>query len=185
MPDGLTILGLVLAALALCERRVWPFVAIVSAVWLCTEVTEYLPDRITGLQLRVPIDFAGGAISLFYIVRHRVGQWVTALFALMLMNHATYWLAYANGVNVWVEYAHMLNALWLIQLAVLAVPGGMNGVLVGLRLGRVFIGWCRGLGMGVGEVGTAHRACEDQSDGNCYRRSDVGAYSGLHLSKEA
>lgn len=116
--------GLILAALALCERRAWPFLCLLLAVWWMTLLSEGHEDRLQGLSYRVGIDIIAGILCFLLIHRDRFGTGVFAVFVLMCLNHAMFWLSYANDLNLWSYYAWGINALWLVQMGLLASSGG-------------------------------------------------------------
>lgn len=139
------ILGLILAAVSLADRRAWPFLFVIVSVWMMTAWSESHPDRLAGLGYRVGFDAVGGAFCLL-LVRRPYDRLIVGVFILMLLNHAAFWLTYTNGISIWPYYAWLLNALWLLQLGLLAGPGGR--VIVGV-VARHYRAW-RGLGVSVG-----------------------------------
>lgn len=130
MFTAVSILGLVLAVVAGFDRRTHPLLMVIALVWMGTAYADtFIPDRVTALAARIPIDFFGGLMSLMlvrhgYDLSHRWAKIVPVAYTLLLLCHATYWLAYYNGVSLWAVFAHSLNALFILQLAALAVPGG-------------------------------------------------------------
>lgn len=124
MTDYLVLFGAVLAVVALCDRRLWPYLAVIGAVWLATSALEQAPDRLAGIWLRLPVDSAALAVCLLFRNRSRAGWIITALYGCAILNHAAYWLCYVSGVNLWTFYAHSINALWLLQLMVAGASGG-------------------------------------------------------------
>lgn len=124
-----TLTGLVLVAIALCDRRARWLVGVVCLVWMLTAYADgFSPDRYAAIASRVPADLMGALMSVGVIaLSRRYEVWalsVPVFFMAMLAAHFAYWFAYAHGVSLWPIYANGLNALFLLQLAFLAGPGG-------------------------------------------------------------
>lgn len=134
----INLVGLILAALALFERRAWPFLCLLLAVWWTTMLSEGHEDRLQGLSYRVGIDIIAGILCFLLIHRDRFGTGVFAVFVLMCLNHAMFWLSYANELNLWSYYSWGINALWLVQMGLLALPGGRVICRVCADYGRSF-----------------------------------------------
>ena len=135
--------GIVLAVIAATDRRARPMLALIALVLVQTALCEQMvSDRLTEVAMRIPVDLAGGLLSLNLIRRERWSLMIPAMFCAFLFCHAAFWLARFNGVDIWGIYPHALNALFLLQLASLAWPGG--GRLIG-RLrdwsSRLVDGW--------------------------------------------
>lgn len=124
MLELVSIVGLALAAVASCSRRTWPFLALVGAVWGLQLVADLSFSILQALAWRTAIDVLAAALCA-RMATSDLGRVVTGFFVLMLVNHAAFWLSRHLLINdFWLFYSHSGNALWLGQLAVLAVPGG-------------------------------------------------------------
>ena len=122
--------GIVLAVIAATDRRARPMLALIALVLVQTALCEaLLRDRLVEIAIRAPIDLSAGLLSLNLVQREKWSLAIPAIFSVCLLVHAAFWLSYANGVDVWYDYAYTLNVLFLLQLACLAWPGG--GQLIG------------------------------------------------------
>lgn len=122
--------GVVLAVIAATDRRARPMLALIALVLVQTALCDaMIGDRLTEVAMRAPIDLSAGLLSLNLVRRERWSMAIPAIFSVCLLVHAAFWLSYYNGVDVWYDYAHTLNVLFLLQLACLAWPGG--GQLIG------------------------------------------------------
>ncbi len=125
---AVTVAGLVLAALAACDRRAWPFLGVVALSWGMTSAADHALLVLAAIWARLIIDALG--VLLAWVVEGRSRPWVwwmggvRATFALMLLAHSLYWLSRSLGVEMWLVYAHGLNLLSLLQLLFLAGPIG-------------------------------------------------------------
>ena len=133
-----TLTGLALASIALCDPRARALVGVILIVWGVTWTADMSLAAQDSVPFRIPADLVGATLALAVIaVQRRYEAWAVSVpffFALMLSAHFAYWFAYAQGVSLWVVYANGLNALFLAQLAVLAGPGGT-------RIANVFSRW--------------------------------------------
>ena len=184
---AVSIACVVLALVGLLDRRAWPFVGLIAYVWLLTSISDYMPHRLTGIAMRAPIDLVGGFLGLGAISLYRRREWWalagTSVFALMLLNHGVFWLSRFNGYDGWQAYANAINALLILQLAILAGPGGKVGVGYACSWARsILVGWRRGVRLGIGEVGSAHRT--EGVPAQCSHRSpDGGSNRSVHVSE--
>lgn len=119
-----------MAVIAATDRRARPMLALIALVLVQTALCDaLLRDRLVEIAIRAPIDLSAGLLSLNLVRREKWSMAIPAIFSVCLLVHAAFWLSYANGVDVWYDYAYTLNVLFLLQLACLAWPGG--GQLIG------------------------------------------------------
>ncbi len=134
----ITLTGLALAMVALCDPRARALVGVISTVWLITWFADANLSAQDSVPFRIPADLVGATLAVAVITaQRRYEAWAVSVplfFALMLSAHFIYWFAYARGVSLWLIYANGLNVLFLAQLAILATPGGT-------RLANVFSRW--------------------------------------------
>ena len=173
--------GIVLAAVAVMDRRAWPSLALLALVFIQTAISDaMLPDILSQLAMRPFIDLSAGLLSLGLVTRERWTHIMPATFSLMLLAHGAFWFARSLGIDLWLPYVHAQNALLIAQLIGLAWPSG--GTLVG-SVGSwyrgVCDGWGRPSGMGSGEALGADREPENVSSN---RRLNARPYRRLHLS---
>jgi hypothetical protein len=122
--------GIVLAAIAAMDRRAWPSLALLALVFVQAAISNVmLRDVLSQLAMRPAIDLAAGVLSLGLVTRERWTLIMPAMFALMMLGHAAFWMARGNEIDLWLPYAHSQNALLIVQLIGLAWPSG--GRLVG------------------------------------------------------
>jgi hypothetical protein len=185
MLDFVSIFGLILAAIAFCDRRAWPLLVVMALSWMETGIASVLTrDVLMQLGFRIPIDMSCGFLALLFSAGRRE-KWALAfvsLFPVLLLLHGLYWLSRYNGLNFWLFYAHSLNGVFLIQLACLAFPGGTR--LVGVI--RSWVGafldsgrWRSGVGLG-----KALESYRDSSAKPCvvsHRRADEPANRRLYV----
>ena len=119
-----SIIGFVLLAMGLADKRARHMALLLALLWFETAVIDFGTTVDVAIALRPVVDFVGGIMALAMITRERWSLMVPALFAVMLLSHAAYWIAWHNGVDLWYVYPHALNALWLCQLAAVAWPSG-------------------------------------------------------------
>jgi len=171
---AVSIAGLCLLALGLADTRARYMALILALVWLETALFDLMASVDMAIAMRPLIDFCGAIMALGVVTRERWSKLVPALFAVMMLCHSAYWLAWHNGVDLWYAYPHALNALWLCQLAAVAWPGGGQLVgVVGAWLSRVFNGWRSNAVL----VPWEQKARAIGS----YRQDDVGACSDVYL----
>lgn len=188
MLEAVWIAGIVLAAIAAMDRRAWSSLALLALVLVQTALSDFIIAWPVGalveiqaeLVMRVFIDLCAGFLSLFLVTNQRWTLVMPTTFVLMLVSHATYWICYSVGVDLWLPFVHSQNALLIAQLIGLAWLGGGN--LIGIAGA-----WCRSIrdersrvaGLGVGEtVRTYWRATSGSSGG----RADERTHSRLHVS---
>lgn len=123
----LQIVGLCLVVLSLLDRRAWALACVIVCVWIATAWTGTLDNILQACAFRVAFDIIGGLVAVFFC-RRWSDLSVAAVFPLMLLNHGWFWMNEAHGNDVWLWYATGINCLWLLQLVLLAIPGGMCGV---------------------------------------------------------
>lgn len=125
-----SIAGAAFLALGLWNRRARPMALLLAFVWLEATLIDLVASVEVAVALKPAVDFVGGVMALAIITRERWNLMVPALFAVMLLCHSAYWLAWHNGIDLWYVYAHALTALWLLQCAAVASPSG--GRVIGL-----------------------------------------------------
>lgn len=187
MLQAVSFAGIVFMLIGMMDPRARPFVALIALAWLETAISSAL---LTGDDLwdarwmmRVPIDLTAGGMAV-WMTRSCEAKGVQApfwmacvpsFFIVMLLTHGLFWWPAWNGKQFFDIYAHTLNVLWLLQLAVLATPGGGNLVgIAGAWLSRVLDGWRSNAILVPWEQKT--RAI------GSYRQDDVGSGRNLHLS---
>lgn len=150
MVTAVTVAGLVLAALAACDRRTWPFVGVIALAWAMTWRLDQSLPVLAAIWARVFVDALGALLAWGVEGRSRPWAWwmggVRVTFVLMLLAHGVFWMARHLGLDLWLFYAHGLNVLTLAQLVFVAGPGGR-------RLARFLLD--RVAGAGAGPAGRA------------------------------
>ena len=167
--------GALFLAFGLWDRRARPMALLLAFVWLEATLIDQVASVDAAVALKPVVDFVGGVMALALITRERWNLMVPALFCVMMLAHAGYWIAWHNGVDLWYTYAHALTALWLLQLAAVAWPAG--GQLIGISgawLSRVLDGWRSNAIL----VPWEQKARAIGS----YRQDDVGSGRNLQLS---
>lgn len=124
MFEAASILGLCLLAFGLVDTRARLMTLLLVIVWIETALFDAMVSVDMAVMMKPLIDFVGGIMALGIVTRERWSVMVPALFAVMLLCHAAYWLAWHNGIDLWYVYAHALTALWLLQCAAVAWPSG-------------------------------------------------------------
>lgn len=124
MFEAVSIAGLCLLALGLADTRARPMALILALAWLETALFDIMTTVDMAIAMRPLIDFCAGIMALGVVTRDRWSITVPAVFSVMMLCHAGYWIAWHNGVDLWYAYPHALNALWLLQLAAVAWPAG-------------------------------------------------------------
>lgn len=119
-----SIAGAAFLALGLWDKRARPMALLLAFVWLEATLIDFVASVDVAVALKPVVDFVGGVMALSVITRERWSLMVPALFSVMLLGHAAYWIAWHNGLNLWYIYAHALTALWLLQCAAVAWPSG-------------------------------------------------------------
>jgi hypothetical protein len=126
----IAVIGLLLAAVSICDRRTWPFLAVIGLAWAMTTAFDASLPILSAIFARVLVDALGAFLS--GAVESRQREWrlwmggVRVTFCLMLLLHACFWIARAFGLDIWSMYAEGLNTLALLQLGFLAWPGIMR-----------------------------------------------------------
>ena len=126
VPDIIAI-GLLLAVVSACDRRTWPFLAVIGLTWAATSAFDASLPILSAIFARVVVDATGALLA--WAVEPPKRQWclwmggVRVTFVLMIILHACFWIARAFGVDIWLVYAEGLNTLALLQLGFLAWPG--------------------------------------------------------------
>ena len=162
MFEAASILGPCLLAFGLMDTRARPMTLLLVIVWIETALFDTMVSVDMAVMMKPLIDFVGGIMALGIVTRERWSVMVPALFSVMLLGHAAYWIAWHNGLNLWYIYAHALTALWLLQCAAVAWPSG--GRVIGIASSY----------MGVRL--SARRACghaRDGSDLHCADKESV------------
>lgn len=171
MLEAVSTAGIVLGALALMDPRARSMTALIALVWLETALVDLMLEPTASVAMKMPIDFVGGLMATMLITRERWTVMVPALFVVMLLSHATFWLAYFNGLDLWYAYVNALNVLFLAQMVAVAWPIG--GRLIERSCSwisdlRQRWGGAAGLGAHYGVV-THGRESSDGSDGTSLR----------------
>lgn len=123
--------GIVLAAVAVMDRRAWPSLALLVLVFVQTAISDaMLTDALSELAMRPFIDLAAGFLSLSLVTHERWTRIMPATFSLMLLSHGAFWFARSIGVDLWLPYVHAQNALLIAQLMALCTPSGGKVVRV-------------------------------------------------------
>lgn len=177
MIEAVSIAGLCLLALGLADTRARLMALILALAWLETALFDIMTTVDMAIAMRPLIDFCAGIMALGVMTRDRWSITVPAVFSVMLLCHAGYWMAWHNGVDLWYVYPHALTALWLLQCAAVAWPAG--GQLIGISgawLSRVLDGW-RSNAILVPWEQKARSLCS-------YRQDDVGAGRHLYISND-
>lgn len=130
MFEAASLLGPCLLALGLVDTRARLMALLLVLVWGETALIDFVASVEVAVALKPVVDLVGGVMALSVITRERWSLLVPALFCVMLLGHAAYWIAWHNGLNLWYIYAHALTALWLLQCAAVAWPSG--GRVIGL-----------------------------------------------------
>ena len=130
MFEAASTLGLCLLAFGLVDTRARLMTLLLVIVWIETALFDAMVSVDVAVMMKPLIDFVGGIMALGIVTRERWSVMVPALFAVMLLCHSAYWLAWHNGIDLWYVYAHALTALWLMQCAAVAWPSG--GRVIGL-----------------------------------------------------
>jgi hypothetical protein len=160
MFDAITILGILFLCVALCDKRAWPHCLVVAFIFALGNLA-YTQSNDYALIAKIPLALVGGFASLAVIVAYgRYERWsVTQPFFFMaeLAAHYVFWFTWARNVDLWTAYAHGLNALFLGQLFVLAIPGAGNAKRILSRWARLD-GPRRFAGSGACRVGRADEA---------------------------
>lgn len=130
MFEAASILGPCLLAFGLVDTRARLMTLLLVIVWIETALFDAMVSVDMAVMMKPLIDFTGGIMALGIVTRERWSVMVPALFAVMMLCHGAYWLAWHNGVDLWYVYAHALTAFWLLQCAAVAWPSG--GRIVGL-----------------------------------------------------
>ena len=130
MFEAASLLGPCLLALGLVDTRARLMALLLVLVWGETALFDMMASTDMAVVMKPLIDFVGGIMALGIVTRERWSVMVPALFAVMLLCHSAYWLAWHNGIDLWYIYAHALTALWLLQCAAVAWPSG--GRVIGL-----------------------------------------------------
>lgn len=130
MFEAASILGPCLLAFGLVDTRARLMTLLLVIVWIETALFDVMVSVDMAVAMKPLIDFVGGIMALGIVTRERWSVMVPALFAVMLLCHSAYWLAWHNGIDLWYVYAHALTALWLMQCAAVAWPSG--GRVIGL-----------------------------------------------------
>lgn len=127
----------VLAGVALCDARSRPVLFVLVLNW----AASYATMPIAGHAVIIPIDIVCGLLAalMYQSEPTRRGAIVLALYPVMLLCHAAYWLLYFNGVWVGDAYYAAVLGLFALQLAVLCGPGARG-------YARRFGSWVRGHG---------------------------------------
>lgn len=150
MLSAVWIAGVVLAAVAVTDRRARTMLAVLVLALVQTAISDaVLDDRLWEIAMRTPIDAGCCVLAIMLVSKDWMTRAVPALFIAMLLSHAAFWLSRWNGHDVWDTYSNGLNALWLMQLVVLAWPTG--GYLIGRAIS--WIGYLRHDGIGSAGVG--------------------------------
>lgn len=151
MIEAVSIAGLCLLALGLADTRARLMALILALAWLETALFDLMATVDMAIAMRPLIDFCAGVMALGVVTKDRWSITVPAVFAVMLLCHGAYWMAWRNGVDLWYAYPHALNALWLLQLAAVAWPSGGKLVgLVGSWIGGIVHDRSRAFGSAVG-----------------------------------
>lgn len=122
--------GIVLAVIAATDRRAWSSLILIVIVLVQTALSEnILSDRLSQIAVRPAIDLCGGLLSLSLVVpRERWTFIMPTAFSLMMLAHGAFWFSRSLGYDLWLPYAHTLNALLIAQLTGLAWPGGGRAI---------------------------------------------------------
>lgn len=158
MFEAASLLGPCLLALGLVDTRARLMALLLVLVWGETALFDMMVSTDMAVVMKPLIDFVGGIMALGIVTRERWSVMVPALFAVMLLCHSAYWLAWHNGIDLWYIYAHALTALWLLQCAAVAWPAGRQAI------GRA--------SSYMGARFTARRACGHARDGSDLHRAD-------------
>lgn len=128
MFEAASILGPCLLALGLGNARARPMALILVLVWIEAALFDLMVSVDMAVAMKPVIDLTGAIMSLGIVTRERWIVMVPGLFAVMLLCHSAYWLAWHNGIDLWYVYAHALTALWLLQCAAVAWPAGRQAI---------------------------------------------------------
>lgn len=116
--------GAFFLALGLWDKRARPMALLLAFVWLETTLIDQVASVDVAVALKPVVDFVGGVMALALITRERWNLMVPALFCVMMLAHAGYWIAWHNGIDLWYAYAHALTVFWLLQCAATSWPAG-------------------------------------------------------------
>lgn len=177
-----SIAGIVCLLIGMSDRRARPMAVLLALVWLETILIDTLAASVVAVALKVPVDLSAGILALGVVRKECWSLMVPALFSVILLCHAAFWLCGLNGVSIWEPYAYALTGLFLLQTASVAWPGG--GHLIG-RAGA----WVRSLGhgwrsrgfLGAGKATRTDWVCETQTLNRRYRCADDGACGELQI----
>lgn len=179
MIEFVWIVTIVLGGVAALDRRAWPMLLVIALSVFQMLLSEALiEDILYEVAMKAPIDLIAGLMALMIITRERWSLMAPALFCVTLLAHAAYWLAYWNGIDLWLWYAHSLNLFFVATMLAVAIPGG--GQLVGIArtwLVRLLLERRRTYRLGDGATHATHEALK-----GLYRQSDVRSGRNLHLS---
>lgn len=128
MFEAVSILGPCLLALGLVDTRARLMTLLLVLVWSETALFDMMVSTDIAVIMKPLIDFVGGIMALGIVTRERWSIMVPALFAVMMLCHGAYWLAWHNGIDLWYIYAHALTVLWVIQTACVAWPAGRQAI---------------------------------------------------------
>lgn len=128
MFEAASLLGPCLLALGLVDTRARLMALLLVLVWGETALFDMMVSVDMAVMMKPLIDFTGAIMALGIVTRERWSIMVPALFAVMMLCHGAYWLAWHNGVDLWYVYAHALTALWLLQCAAVAWPAGRQAI---------------------------------------------------------
>lgn len=128
MFEAASLLGPCLLALGLVDTRARLMALLLVLVWGETALFDMMASTDMAVIMKPLIDFVGGIMAIGIVTRERWSVMVPALFAVMLLCHSAYWLAWHNGIDLWYVYAHALTALWLLQCAAVAWPAGRQAI---------------------------------------------------------
>lgn len=172
MLETVSIAGIVLGAFAFMDPRARQMTALIALVWLETVLCDFMLEPTASVAMKLPIDLVGGLMATMLITRERWTALVPALFVVMLLSHAAFWLAYFNGLDLWYAYVNALNALFLAQMVAVAWPNGgrmierFSSWISDLRQRR---GLTAGLGANRGVVSYGREAPDGEDDGSGLR----------------
>lgn len=158
MFEAASILGPCLLAFGLVDTRARLMTLLLVMVWIETALFDAMVSVDMAVMMKPLIDFVGGIMALGIVTRERWSVMVPSLFAVMLLCHSAYWLAWHNGIDLWYVYSHALTALWLMQCAAVASPAGRQAI------GRA--------SSYMGARFTARRTCSHARDGSDLHRAD-------------
>lgn len=128
MFEAASILGPCLLVLALTDTKARLMALLLWLVWGETALFDMMVSVDVAVMMKPLIDFIGAVMALGIVTRERWSIMVPALFAVMMLCHAAYWLAWHNGIDLWYIYAHALTVLWLLQCAAVAWPAGRQAI---------------------------------------------------------